>query len=147
MTSSLTPSCFISYSWDDNAHKDWVRRLATDLQSNSVVARLDQWDTHPGSDLTSYMETAIRSSEYVVLVCTPLFAKKANVGQGGVGYEKTIVTGEIFQGIASPKKFVPILRRGGPKESLPSYLKSKYFIDFRIDQGYPQSLEDILRHI
>jgi hypothetical protein len=30
------PECFISYSWDSEAHKDWVRSLATELMSNGV---------------------------------------------------------------------------------------------------------------
>lgn len=104
------PACFISYSWDSQEHKDWVRSLAIELQSNGVITRLDQWDTHPGMDLAKYMETCIRESDFVLLVCTPNFAQKANAGKGGVGYEKTIVTGEIFQEVASEKKFVPLLR-------------------------------------
>jgi len=34
-----------------------------------------------------------------------------------LGYEKIIVTGEIFEGSASSKKFVPLIRGGLPKES------------------------------
>ena len=26
------PTCFISYSWENDEHKDWVRVLATELQ-------------------------------------------------------------------------------------------------------------------
>ena len=55
-------------------------------------------------DLTKYVETSIRESDFVLLICTPPFALKANTSQGGVGYEKGIVTGEIFQGVASPSK-------------------------------------------
>ena len=129
------PKCFISYSWDNDEHKDWVRCLATELQRNGVETRLDQWDTHPGMDVTNYMETCIRESDFVLLVCTPIFAQKANVGLGGVGYEKGIVTGEIFADAASPKKFVPLLRKGNPRDSLPSYLKSRVYIDFKVTEG------------
>ncbi len=141
------PKCFISYSWDNDAHKDWVRHLAAELQRNGVVTHLDQWDVHPGRDLTEYMETCIRESDFVLLVCTPIFAQKANVGQGGVGYEKSIVTGEIFEGTASPKKFVPLLRKGSSSDSLPSYLKSRTYIDFRDDNMFSSNLETLLRHI
>jgi len=141
------PKCFISYSWDNDAHKDWVRFLAENLQANGVQVLLDQWDIHAGTDLTQYMETSVRISDYVLLICTPTFAQKADAGKGGVGYEKMIVTGEIFQGISSPKKFVPLLKEGDSRHSLPSYLKSKSFIDFRDNKYFGMKLEDLLRHI
>jgi len=142
----FTPKCFISYSWDSDAHKEWARNLAEHLQRNGVNILLDQWDLKPGSDLPSYIETSVRESHFVILICTPNFARKANAGIGGVGYEKSIVTGELFHRISSPEKFVPILRSGSVKEAIPSYLKSKVYVDFRDDQDFQKSLEDLLRH-
>jgi hypothetical protein len=142
-----SPKCFISYSWDSTSHKDWIRFLAEQLQENAVEVFLDQWDLHPGDDLPHYMESSIREADFVLLVCTQSFAMKANAGTGGVGYEKTIVTGEIFQSLSSPGKFIPILRNGTPRESLPSYLKSKLFVDFRSDSAFSSSFEELLRHL
>jgi len=142
-----TPTCFISYSWDGEPHKDWVRVLSNRLQENGVKVYLDQWDIHPGSDLPEYMETSVRESEFVLLICTPVFANKANAGRGGVGYEKSIVTGEIFSRSHASKKYVPILRVGDQNLSLPSYLKSRIFIDFRDDTLFEKSLIKLLRHI
>ncbi len=142
-----TPKCFISYSWDSDAHTEWVRKLAENLQGKGVSVLLDQWDLKHGSDLPSYIETSVRESHFVILVCTRDFARKANVGIGGVGYEKSIVTGEIFHRISSPEKFVPILRSGSVQETIPSYLKSKIYVDFRDDKIFQTSLEDLLRHL
>lgn len=141
------PRCFISYSWDYQEHKDWVRVIAENLQENGVKRFLDQWDLRPGSDLPKYMEDCIRESDFVLLVCTPAFAKKANLQQGGVGYEKAIVTGEIFSEMNRESKFIPILRKGNAGESLPSYLKNRLYIDFRDDKIFSESLEELLRHI
>ena len=141
-----SPSCFISYSWESQDHKTWVRQLASDLQNNGVHVLLDQWDLSPGTDLTKYMETSIRESHFVLLICTPSFAEKANEVKGGVGYEKSIVTGEIFSNAEDETKFVPILKKGSVIESLPSYLKSRLFIDFRENELYESSLLQILRH-
>jgi len=141
------PKCFISYSWDSDEHKAWVRLLASELQRNGVVTYLDQWDIHLGKDLPGYMETGIREANFVLLICTPVFAEKANAGTGGVGYEKTIVTGEIFEGVANPDKFVPLLRKGELRDSLPSYLKSKAYADFRNDEMFDASIKDLLRHL
>ena len=123
------------------------QKISRKLQLNGAKVFLDQWGTHPGIDLTQYMEKSVRGADFVLLICTPLFAKKANEGSGGVGYEKMIVTGEIFEGSASPKKFVPLLRVGGQRESLPSYLKSKLFIDFRDDDDFEKNIELTLRHL
>ncbi len=117
-----TPKCFVSYSWDSEEHKKWVRELATLLRSNGVDTVVDQWALHPGSDFLNFMETAIRESDYVILVCTQNFAEKANLGIDGVGYEKSIVTGEIYQQSGSSSKYVPILRAGSVADSFPSYL-------------------------
>ena len=141
------PTVFVSYSWDSEDHKNWVRFLATKLQENGIRVLLDQWDTYLGIDLLKYMESSIRDSDFVLLICTPIFAKKANLGEGGVGYEKIIVTGEIYNSAASPKKFVPILRSGHPRESLPSYLKAKLYSDFSMDDQFQTRLEELLRHI
>ena len=141
------PRCFISYSWDSEDHREWVRGLAEDLQRNGVFVHLDQWDVGPGVDLTSYMEASIRDSDVVLLICTPRFAEKANLGHGGVGYEKGIVTGEIFSGVGKPTKFVPVLREGDMSNAIPSYLKSRVLVDFRSDRDRDKGLEELLRNI
>jgi hypothetical protein len=142
------PTCFISYSWDAPEHQAWVLKLATSLRSAGVDVLLDQWDVHPGTDLTVFMEQSISNSQYVLLVCTPAFAQKANLRKGGVGYEQSVVTGEIFQEKSlSEKKFVPILRSGDAVSSLPAFLKSRVFVDFRSDARFNESLEELLRYI
>ena len=134
------PKCFISYSWDSFLHKGWVRFLAEMLQQKGVYTHLDQWDVSLGDQLPKYMETSIRESDFVLLVCTKNFASKANAGQGGVGYEKNIVTGEIYSDSAPDTKFVALIREGVPKGSLPSYLKSKVYLDFRNNDFFDQNL-------
>jgi len=147
MTDSQSPSCFISYSWEDEEHKAWVRMLTAQLRLHGVDAHLDQFELAPGADLTQFMESRIRESRFVLLVCTPVFASKTNSGVGGVGYEKQIVTGEIFNGNVRDTKFVPLLRRGSPAEALPSYLQSRLFIDFRDGDRFTERLEELLRHL
>lgn len=142
-----SPKCFISYSHESEEHKEWVRNLASKFVENKVTVFLDQWDLKYGHDLPSYMETRIRESDFILLICTPVFAEKANNGDGGVGYEKGIITGEIYQNIHSPTKFIPVLKDGNDVKSLPSYLKGKLYADFRDDSKFEEVFQDILRHI
>lgn len=55
---------FISYSWDDDSHKEWVRNLATRLRKDGVDVTLDQWHIVPGDQIPSFMEQAVRESNY-----------------------------------------------------------------------------------
>ncbi|MCK4644024.1 toll/interleukin-1 receptor domain-containing protein [bacterium] len=139
------PTCFISYSWDSEEHKNWVRKLAEDLQKNGVHTHLDQWDTKLGGDLPKYMEKCITESDYVLLVCTPTYAEKANNRKGGVGYEHTIITGELFTSTNEGDKYIPILKQGDEKESKPNYFKTKFHSDFRNSEKYENSIKDLLR--
>lgn len=140
-------TCFISYSWDSIEHRQWVLQLAVGLQNGGVHVHLDQWDVKLGMNLPQYMEQCIRESSYVLLICTPTFAQKADHVKGGVGYEKTIVTGQIFASTPRETKFVPILRAGTAAEAIPSYLKAKAYMDMRNESEFRQGLEDLLRHI
>lgn len=140
------PKCFVSYTWESPAHESWVLRLATRLRENGVDVVLDKWDLKLGHDLAHFMETAVRESDFVILVCTPAYAKKANAGEGGAGYEKQIVTGEMFRN-ENPSKFIPLVRRGSNDEALPTFLKSRNYIDFRNDPDFDSRLMDLLHQL
>ena len=55
------PTAFISYSWESEAHKAWVRQLAEKLRSQGVKVILDQWELMPEEiALTSWKATSSR---------------------------------------------------------------------------------------
>jgi len=123
-----------------------VRKVAERLQGGGVHTLLDQWDLKAGADMLQYMEESIAAADFVVLVCTPAFGKKANARKGGVGYEQAIVTAELFKD-QHTTKFIPVLRQGPAAEALPTYLRSRIYIDFVEDRQFERSLEDLLRVI
>src|SRR5271165_3498164 len=41
------PKTFISYSWDDDAHREWVKQLATRLRDDGVDVTLDRRARRP----------------------------------------------------------------------------------------------------
>ena len=141
------PKAFISYSWDDNSHKEWVLQLATDLRNDGVETILDQWHAVPGDQLPAFMEREIRENDYVLIICTPNYKLKSDKRKGGVGYEGDIMTAEVHtQG--NHRKFIPILARGTWEQSAPSWLKGKYFVDLsdssRMLKGYSDLKATIL---
>jgi hypothetical protein len=141
------PNCFISYSHDSDAHKDWVRQLAEDLRQNGIAVVLDQWHLQPGQDALRFMETSIREADSVLLICTPEYRTKSNLRSGGVGWEASVITSELYH-LNDRVKFIPVLRMGDDELALlPSYLSSKVYIDARIDAEYRRRAEDIVRAV
>jgi len=123
-------SAFMSYSWDNDEHRQWVLDLATRLRADGVETILDQWHLVPGDQLPAFMETAVRESDHVLIVCTPRYKEKSDRREGGVGYEGDIITGEVFT-TRDERKFIPILRRGEWTDSTPTWLAGRYYIDLR----------------
>lgn len=137
-------TAFISYSWDDDAHCEWVRQLATRLRADGVDVSIDRWAAVPGDQLPAFMERAIRENQFVVIVCTPRYKRRSDAREGGVGYEGDIMTAEAMTS-QNQRKFIPVLRGGEWKQSAPSWLLGKYYINLT---GFPYSerdYEDLVR--
>lgn len=137
------PKVFISYSWDSNEHKTWVRALATRLRSDGVDVTLDHWHAVPGDQLPAFMESAIRESDYVLIVCTPKYKVKADRRSGGTGYEGDVITAETFT-TGNHRKFIPILRDGTWLDAAPSLVRGKYYINLVGDPYPPTAYADLL---
>jgi hypothetical protein len=138
-----TPKAFISYSWDDDSHKHWVRAVASKLRGDGVDVTLDRWAVEPGDQLPRLMETSIRENDFVVIVCTPNYKRRSDNRQGGVGYEGDIMTAEVFTG-KDPRKFIPVLRAGDWMSASPSWLLGKYGLDLRGDPYSEEEYQDLL---
>lgn len=138
------PTAFISYSWDSTEHKAWVLQLAQRLRTAGGIAIiLDQWDLQLGSDRTRFMESSIRESDFVLLICTPTYAAKGNARTGGAGYQAMIITGQLALQITQ-NKFIPVLRQGEWDDSaVPIWLQSKVGVDLRGDP-YDETQYDLL---
>ncbi len=117
--------------------------LATRLRNTGVDARIDQWELQPGDDLPHFMETQLADSDYVLMVCTDLYVKKANSGVGGVGYEKMIITSDLIENIDS-NKVIPIIKQRGT-HNVPTFLKTKLFIDFSRTDEFEFSYDELIR--
>lgn len=119
---------FISYSWDDDDHKEWTKHLADELLAQGVDATIDQYDLNPGDRIPLFMEESITGAVYVLVICTPKYKEKADSRRGGVGYESNLMSGELYAMNFKPK-YIPILRRGTIEEALPSFLSGVLAVD------------------
>ena len=138
------PKAFISYSWDSEDHKTWVREFAQRLVNNGVDARLDQWHVIPGQSLTQFMEKEAHESDYIIVICTQNYCQKSTNRTGGVGYEQQIISGQLVSG-TEREKIIPIVKDGefdvGSNCSIPPHFLGIYAIDMRTEEQYDSSLE------
>ena len=137
------PKAFVSYCWEDVAHRIWVRDLAIRLRRDMIEVTLDQWHAVPGDQLPEFMETAARETDFVLLICTPKYKSKADQRHGGVGYEGDVMTAEVFTK-KDQRKFIPILRRGEWADAAPSWVLGKYYIDLRHDPYSDDAYYDLV---
>lgn len=144
--STMTKKVFISYSWDNEKHKEWVRQLADKLISNGINAIIDVYEVQIGDSFTHFMEKHIDDSDYILVVLTPNYKTKSLERKGGVGYELQIISGEIING-TNRRKFLPILRNGSFDNSIPPHFKGISLIDFNKDNDFDTNLESLLRTI
>lgn len=143
------PKVFISYSWHPEKNKIWVQRLAERLIQDGVNVKLDVWDLKHGHDKYVFMEQMVKDSDIkkVLVICNEDYARKADDRTGGVGTESTIMSSDIYS-LAEQTKFIPILvekKNGEP--CLPTYLKSRMYIDMSSNDIYELGYDQLLRDI
>ncbi|MCK8143372.1 toll/interleukin-1 receptor domain-containing protein [Flavobacterium sp. I-SCBP12n] len=139
------PKVFISYSHDTLDHKKWVLELAIRLRNNGIDAIIDQFELQAGDDVPHFMETSLAKADKIIMICTERYVNKANNGEGGVGYEKMIVTSNLLKRI-DENKVIPIIRQNG-ETKLPTFLSSKLYINFSKNDEYEFNFDNLLRTI
>lgn len=143
------PKVFISYSWHPEKNKIWVQRLAERLIQDGVNVKLDVWDLKHGHDKYVFMEQMVKDSDIkkVLVICNEDYTRKADDRTGGVGTESTIMSSDIYS-LAEQTKFIPILvekKNGEP--CLPTFLKSRMYIDMSSNDIYELGYDQLLRDI
>ena len=144
------PKLFISYSWSNAEHEQWVIDLATELRESGVDVILDKWDLKEGHDAVAFMEKMVTDPEIkkVAIICDEKYAAKADGRAGGVGTETQIISREVYENQAQ-EKFVAVVcgKDESGKAYLPTYYKSRIYVDLSEADRYADNFERLLRWI
>lgn len=138
------PTVFISYSWDDESHRKWVKKLADDLRTKyNVCSLIDQYNP-AGANIVEFMKRGMRVADRVLMIGTPVYKQRSETGIGTGGkYEEVIITTEIYKN-TDTCKFVPLLRRGNTfDDSFINIVSVLNGFDFRDDANYDAKLADL----
>jgi hypothetical protein len=144
------PKLFISYSWTSEEHERWVIDLATQLREAGVDVILDKWDLKEGHDAYHFMEQMVSNPDVrkVVIVCDRKYAEKADHRAGGVGTETQIISPEIYAKQQQDKFVVVVSERDEQgKPYLPTFYRSRIYIDLSHDGVYAKNFEQLLRWV
>jgi hypothetical protein len=151
---SESPKTFISYSWSSHEHEAWVLNLAKDLEESGVHVIIDKWDLREGADKYAFMEKMVTDPAVrkVIVICDRLYAEKADGRKGGVGTETQIISKEVYEQVDltdQKQKFVAVITEKDEegKPYVPTFLKSRIYIDMSDTGSYAESLEQLLRWI
>lgn len=141
---------FISYSWSNQKHQNWVTNLATRLREDSVDVIYDKWSLKAGHDKYQFMEEMVNDKDIyrVLIISDETYTQKADERKGGVGTETQIITPSIYNKVKQ-EKFIPIVReRNEDGEAyLPTFLKTRIYYDFSNDEDFENRYEELLRNI
>jgi hypothetical protein len=138
---------FISYSWDSNNHKTWVKELANKLSVNFEVS-YDALFIRPGTNIIHKIETELLSADFVFLICTEGYKLKAEDRVGGVGFEYILIANELYNDQKNINgKYLPILRGSEIRNSVPQFLKAFSYIDFRDDSRFTEVVNQLMNDL
>ncbi len=137
---------FISYSWDNEDHKEWVLNLANNLVKNGIDVILDQYDLSAGQEMTYFMEKAM-TSDKIVMIMTPNYKLKADKRSGGVGFEYSLITKDYYDKEPNKLRIIPLLRKGNQEKSCPTYIQTKIFHDMRDDLKFDSKFYELIKLI
>jgi hypothetical protein len=142
------PKLFVSYSWSTPDREQWVINLATELMQSGVEVILDKWDLREGHDAVVFMEKMVTDPAInkVMIVSDKTYATKADDRQGGVGTETQIISREVYEKTAQDKFVLVVAERDvDGKPYLPTYYKSRIYIDLSESEKYAENFERLLR--
>lgn len=145
------PKLFISYSWSSPQHEQIVIDLAKELrENNGVDVILDKWRLKEGHDAVAFMEKMVTDPtiKKVAIIADAAYAKKADGRSGGVGTETQIISKEVYDK-QNQDKFVAVVmeKDEAGKPCLPTYYRSRIYIDLCEADKYADNFEKLLRWI
>lgn len=140
------PVVFVSYSHDNDEHKEWVCKISSHLRTHGVDVVLDQWDLRVGGDLPFFMEQGLTKARLVICVCSKNYVDKANAAEGGVGYEKMILTQSLMCN-SSIDYVIPLIRNNRSSQKVPIFLGTKVYLDFENDDEYYIKYRELIERI
>lgn len=130
----MTVSVFLSHN---QADKEFVRKLAQDLENHGVRYWLDEAEMKIGDSLIQKIREGIDSVDFFAVILSP-----NSVNAPWVVNELDVAMNHQISG--KPIKVLPILLK---ECELPGFLVGKYYSDFRNEDFYESSFKTLINSL
>ena len=135
------PKVLISYSHDSSEHAQRVLQLANRLRADGIDCMIDQYVVAPAEGWPRWMDKQIRDSDFVVMVCSETYYRRAmgeeDPGKGlGVRWEGHLIYQAIYIAESMNTKFIPVLFESGNYAHIPAPVQSTTFYFVQTEDGY-----------
>lgn len=118
------------------------------MVNDGVDVILDVWDLKEGDDKFAFMEKMVtdESVTHVIVFSDSEYAKKADARKAGVGTESQIISREVYSKVQQ-SKFIPVVCEFDESDEpfLPTFLKSRIWIDFSSPEAANDNWEQLIR--
>lgn len=143
------PRVFVSYAWEDDSYRNWVKRLATRLRQDGINARLDAWHCR-SQTIPEFMNSEARAADKVLIVCSPKYREKVHAMEDGErmtgsGWEAMLVGVALFAGLAERTKIAVCLARGEWTAAAPDFLVGLPYFDLSAPARFEDQYLELLR--
>jgi hypothetical protein len=146
MPATPPPFVFVSYSHDSETHAQHVLSFVRQLRADGIDAHCDREVIAPAQGWVRWMHDHLRLADYVLAVCTPAYAERAEgrappVTGRGATFEGAVIGQELYDAGMTSNKFHPV--GFGPLEraAVPFFLRGRATFDVATPAGY----EDLYR--
>lgn len=119
---------FLCHNSED---KPAVTEVAERLKAKGLKPWLDSWELRPGLDWQDALEAQVKEIKVVAVF----------VGSAGLGpWQKQEIKGVLSELVERGCLVIPVLLRNAPeKPEIPIFLKSRTWVDFRLQEPNPMS--------
>ena len=118
------------------------------MVADGVDVILDVWDLNEGDDKFAFMEKMVtdESVTHVLVFSDSEYTTKANARKAGVGTESQIISREVYTRVQQ-FKFIPVVCEfdDSGEPFLPTFLKSRIWIDFSSPEAANDNWERLIR--
>lgn len=148
-----SPTVFVSYTHDDEEHRQAVLEFATVLRSCGITATLDRWASDQRQDWQAWAVRAMLESDYVTVIASEGYRRMGD-GNGPNdlnlgGQSEAALLRDLLQGDrqAWTTKILPVILPGQGIDGIPLFLQPNAADRYTVDSITPGGLEDLIRVI
>jgi hypothetical protein len=141
---------FLSYAWESDEHRLWVKQLAVRLRHDGVDARLDDWDLPKNGNIPEFMNREVREADWVLVVCSPGYQQRVRDTEDGKrvsgdGWEIRLLSSNIF--VNNSNKILAVLARGRWQDAAPDSLLGQLYFDLSRPDVFEKNYGELLTAI